>query len=309
MATLYYPTGLFLVAALAACGTEPTPPADGRIAVAVFTTGGDQPTADYTVTVTGDIGVRKASFYLSGHHIWYDLARGAYQVRLAGVPDNSSITGGAVRQTEVAGPAAVQVTFAVDCFETGIAISVETEGLDPDPEYRVKLNGLDVGYLDNGAGRVSRLAPGSYRLELGDVDSNCALQAPALPIQVTAESEYGIGIRNRNFLRPPQRTGRCAGCPLGSPRRSPGARARRPGALGSGQAVGRRPAASSSDVRAREGPRARGPGLRVGVTGRAREIAMASTPTPGPLEAADCSPATAISKSCTRSGRPSAMTM
>ena len=270
MATLYYPTGLFLVAALAACGTEPTPPADGRIAVAVFTTGGDQPTADYTVTVTGDIGVRKASFYLSGHHIWYDLARGAYQVRLAGVLDNCSITGGAVRQTEVAGPAAVQVTFAVDCFETGIAISVETEGLDPDPEYRVKLNGLDVGYLDNGAGRVSRLAPGSYRLELGDVDSNCALQAPALPIQVTAESEYGIGIS----FAPPNVRGGVRDVHSG-PRAGPRARGRvtRGGWGARAGRPGRRPTACRRLQRCpgtRTAPEPGGPGLRVGVTGRGR---------------------------------------
>ncbi len=72
------------------------------------------------------------------------------------------------------------LAIAVTCGATGVRITVQTSGPDPDPDgYRVLVNGTHRATIaSSGTSTVSRLEPGTHLVELSGVAGNCEFTGP-----------------------------------------------------------------------------------------------------------------------------------
>jgi Tol biopolymer transport system component len=151
----------------------------GSVRAAALTTGVDL-AGQYTLQLgTGTPQPLPANSAL----VFDDVAAGEYTLRLNGVPANCEVAGGTERVIMVTAGGATRdtahATFEVACVAlTGaIAVSVETGGIDTDPDgYQVLVNGAAAGSLPpSGSLVLSGYGGGELSIGLTDIADNCAV--------------------------------------------------------------------------------------------------------------------------------------
>lgn len=183
---------LALAACLAAlaCNDASTGPAgEGELEVTLRTTGGDPDLDGYVLDLDG----RVAFAVGANGTVALRVPAGRHVLELEGVAPNCEVGGGGRREVTVpAGTTAL--VLAVTCEATGLVLTVQSTGLDPDPNgYRVLVNGNHRATIGASAtATVSRLDPGTHQVELSDVAGNCE------PVGSAAQS---VTVVNRE-LRP-----------------------------------------------------------------------------------------------------------
>jgi Tol biopolymer transport system component len=153
----------------------------GDLDVSASTTGQDQDTDGYTVTV--DPGTASESSQALGVNAtvtFADLPDGDHQVELTGLRSNCSVvTDPNPRTVTVPGGGSASTTFEVDCVaRTGsIDVSTTTTGGDPDPDgYTVEVDGGPVGPIGlNDNQTFSGIDEGTRTVSLSGVSSHCAV--------------------------------------------------------------------------------------------------------------------------------------
>ncbi len=170
---------LALAACLAAlaCDDSSTGPAgEGELEVTLRTTGGDPDLDGYLLDVDG-----RVAFPVGANgKVALRVTAGSHVLELEGVAPNCEVGGGSRR--EVAVPTGTTaLAIAVTCEATGLVLTVQSAGLDLDPNgYRVLVNGTYRTTIGASAtATVTRLDPGTHQVELSDISGNCEPVGPA----------------------------------------------------------------------------------------------------------------------------------
>lgn len=169
---------LALLALAAGCGeTFIDISSDGRIEVAVNTSGSDPDTDGFSVTLDGGT----IRFVAPGGSVVLDgLTQGSHSVLLGGLAENCRVEGSNPRSVVVASDGRAVVSFTVRCARAttgGFTIQVTTAGEFPDTDgYALAVAGSDI----RGIGAVASetftgLTPGVHLVTLKDVDEPCAV--------------------------------------------------------------------------------------------------------------------------------------
>jgi hypothetical protein len=168
-----------LVSLAAGCGdTMISVSSDGRIDVAVSTTGTDVDDDGFTVNVDG--GVQQ--FLPSGGQVTLSqLEPGSHSVRLSGLAPNCQVVGSNPRSVQVGADGRATVAFEVSCVRAttgGFRVIVVTAGEPADTDgYLLAVAGADeirpIG--PNATETFVGLAAGLHLVTLKDVDEGCAL--------------------------------------------------------------------------------------------------------------------------------------
>jgi len=141
------------------------------------TTGGDPDRDGYRVVLDGQA---RESLAVGGSKEFVRLSVGMHTVSLEGVAPNCVVRGDTLQQVNVEGEVKAQVTFIVDCNETGVRVVVSTLGVDLDPDgYAVAVDGgppVAIGVV--GTIAVTYLDPGSHTVALSGRAPNCSSNAP-----------------------------------------------------------------------------------------------------------------------------------
>ncbi len=172
-----------LVASLAllpACGgDDPFSGGDGRIQVTVFTDGGGEDLAGYTVVLDGS---QILVVEPDGSVVFDDVGEGDHIVTLSSIPTRCALSRGSnpVRVTVQSGStSAASFNLLCDAGDTGgFRIVVNTVGgpLDEDG-YQLSVAGTPLRIIGTTAAEeYSDLAPGMHLITLKDVVPHCKLQ-------------------------------------------------------------------------------------------------------------------------------------
>jgi hypothetical protein len=169
---------LFLLTLLAGCNeTLISVSTDGRIEVAVNTSGLDTDADGFSVSVDG----ATLQFIQSdGTLTVNNLSEGSHSVQLSGLAENCRVDGANPRSVVVTSDGVAQVNFLVRCSLAttgGFLVNVTTTGTPVDPDgYELNLAGGDTRQIDvNASETFLRLSAGSHLITLKDVDSPCAV--------------------------------------------------------------------------------------------------------------------------------------
>ena len=148
---------------------------DGRINVAVNTSGIDTETDGFSVSVDGG----REQFVEAGGTVTLDsLSEGSHSVRLSGRSDNCRVEGPNPRSVKVESDGVARVAFQVRCSQatTGrFLVNVSTTGDSTDPDgYRLTVAGADTRQIAvNASETFAGLSPGAHLITLKDVESPC----------------------------------------------------------------------------------------------------------------------------------------
>lgn len=169
---------LAVLALAAGCGeTIINVASDGRIDVAVRTTGTDLDTDGFSVTVDGGT----ARFVAPGGSVVLDgLAEGSHSVRLSGLAENCLVSGANPRSVVVGPDGHASVAFEVICARAttgGFKIQVTTVGDSTDPDgYDLSVAGGETRTIEPIATETFlNLTAGSHLITLKDVDEPCVV--------------------------------------------------------------------------------------------------------------------------------------
>jgi len=169
---------LTLLALAAGCGeTFIDISSDGRIEVAVSTSGSDPDTDGFSVTVDGGT----ARFVAPGGSVVLDsLPQGSHSVLLGGLAENCRVEGSNPRSVVVGSDGRTAVSFTVRCARAttgGFTIQVTTTGEFADTDgYALAVAGADIRGIDPVASETfTGLTPGVHLVTLKDVDEPCAV--------------------------------------------------------------------------------------------------------------------------------------
>ena len=111
-----------MAALLVSCGGDATdPPRVGQLDVTAHTFGGDPDLDGYVIVVNGVPG---QAVDPGGGVRLTDLPAGEYEIGLTGVADNCDVQGESPRRVALPPGRTVSVVFDVECFTTGVGISV-----------------------------------------------------------------------------------------------------------------------------------------------------------------------------------------
>ena len=150
---------------------------DGRIEVAVSTTGTDPDLDGFSISVDGGL----EQFVASGAALTLtDLREGTHSVQLSGLADNCRVEGSTPRPVVVRADGTASLTFDVRCARAttgGFTILVATAGEPPDPDgYALAVAGAEIRTIGISARETfTGLTPGAHLVTLKDVDEGCAL--------------------------------------------------------------------------------------------------------------------------------------
>ena len=180
-------------------GEPPTAPDYGFIRVAITASGGDLDLDGYTLVIGAGspiLLVPSASNLTNFVNSYYAVG-GEYTVTLGGVAANCSVDGTAVRSVSVVGSQITDVTFAVRCLATGIAITTHTTGVDSPSKLQLMVDQTPVTLAANGAQTIGRMAPGSHSLTLltpnhCTITSGPAQSAVAVTVKTVVSMTYEI---------------------------------------------------------------------------------------------------------------------
>jgi hypothetical protein len=174
--TLALPAALLALAA--GCGdTMISVSSDGRIEVAVSTTGADVDVDGFSVSVDGGV----EQFVAPGARVTLaDLAPGSHSVRLSGLAENCRVVGTNPRAVVVGSDGNATVDFEVSCSRAttgGFTILVGTAGEPADPDgYVLAVAGAALRSIGTSATETfGDLVPGVHLVTLKDVAQGCAL--------------------------------------------------------------------------------------------------------------------------------------
>ena len=169
---------LILLVPLAGCDeTLISVSTDGRIEVAVNTSGLDSDTDGFSVSVDGST----LQFVEAGGTVTVNnLSEGSHSVQLSGLSDNCRVEGPNPRSVVVASDGVAQVSFLVRCSRAttgGFLIQVSTSGNPIDPDgYQLSVAGTGERNIGvNASETFAGLTPGSHLITLKDVDPPCAV--------------------------------------------------------------------------------------------------------------------------------------
>jgi hypothetical protein len=150
---------------------------DGRIEVAVSTSGLDTDTDGFSVSVDG--GTQQ--FLEAGGTVTLtDLGEGSHSVRLSGLSDNCRVEGANPRSVVVESDGVAQVAFQVRCSLAttgGFLVNVSTGGPTVDPDgSQLNVAGGDTRQIAVTASETFLgLSPGAHLITLKDVDPPCTV--------------------------------------------------------------------------------------------------------------------------------------
>jgi hypothetical protein len=150
---------------------------DGRIEVAVSTTGADVDLDGFSVSVDGGI----QQFVAPGARVTLaDLAPGSHSVRLSGLAENCRVVGTNPRAVVVGSDGNASVDFEVSCSRAttgGFMIFVGTAGEPADSDgYILAVAGAELRPIGPSAIETFvDLVPGVHLVTLKDVAEGCAL--------------------------------------------------------------------------------------------------------------------------------------
>jgi len=169
---------LILVVPLAGCDESLiSVSTDGRIEVAVNTSGLDTDTDGFSVTVDGGT----MQFLAAGGTVTVDnLSEGSHSVQLSGLSDNCRVEGPNPRSVLVASDGVARVSFEVRCSRAttgGFLVKVSTGGKSIDPDgYQLSVAGTALRNIGvNDSETFTDLTPGTHLITLKDVDPPCAV--------------------------------------------------------------------------------------------------------------------------------------
>jgi hypothetical protein len=151
----------------------------GSLETTASTTGEDQDTDGYTVTVDGDFSMEigpNDSATFSG------LNEGDHQVELSGLRANCSVDGQNPRSVSVTTGKTASTSYSVSCTSTtgSLKASASTTGEDQDTDgYAVTVGGSTSKEIDpNGSATFSGLNEGNHQVELTGLKANCSVGGP-----------------------------------------------------------------------------------------------------------------------------------
>ena len=169
---------LALLAAAAGCGeTFVSVSTDGRIEVAVSTTGTDPDADGYIVLVDGG----SARIVASGGSVLLDsLSQGRHRVLLGGLAENCRVDGSNPREVVVGADGRAEVSFDVRCQRPtrgGVTVEVRTAGSEADTDgYSLAVAGAPIREIGPSADETfTGLAPAVHLITLKDVDPPCVV--------------------------------------------------------------------------------------------------------------------------------------
>ena len=169
---------LTLLMPLAGCNeTFISVSSDGRIQVAVSTSGLDTDTDGFSVSVDGGT----EQFVEAGGSVTLtNLSSGSHTVRLSGLSENCRVEGANPRVVLVDADGTAQVAFQVRCSLAttgGFLVQVTTGGDPIDPDgYQLSVAGEDTRNIGVTASETfAGLTPGIHLITLKDVDPPCAV--------------------------------------------------------------------------------------------------------------------------------------
>jgi hypothetical protein len=169
---------LILLMPLAGCDeTLISVSTDGRIEVAVSTSGLDTDTDGFSVSVDG--GTQQ--FVEAGGTVTLNnLSSGSHSVQLTGLSDNCRVEGANPRSVVVESDGVAQVAFQVRCSLAttgGFLVQVTTGGSAIDPDgYQLSVAGADTRQIAvNASETFGGLTAGAHLITLKDVDPPCSV--------------------------------------------------------------------------------------------------------------------------------------
>ena len=164
----------------------------GSLEANASTSGEDQDTDGYTVTVDGDASKELDA---NGTVTFSGLSEGEHQVELTDVQSNCSVDGENPRTVTVEAGGTAETTFNVSCTAlTGdLDVSASTSGDDQDSDdYTATVDGDASKELDpNGSVTFSGLSEGDHSVELSGIASNCSVDGEN-PRTVTVEGDSTV---------------------------------------------------------------------------------------------------------------------
>jgi hypothetical protein len=187
---------VLLIAVLSACNL-PVPGDAGNLSIATRTTGGDFDLDGYIVIVDGE---HEYPAPANGQIVVEDLRDGDHVVELRGIAANCEAEGPVSREVEVDAGDFTRTVFDVHCYVTGITVATAVDGLDLDRAFNIFVDDQEreeVALL-NAVQKVTRLAPGTHAVRLGDIASNCHLDPASHTVVVKPHT-----------VTPVQFTGKC----------------------------------------------------------------------------------------------------
>ena len=165
------------------CSDHPAAPGSGYVRITVATTGGDR---DDGYEVKTDSISR---FVGRDGTLVLPLPVGTHSVELRDIAANCILDGPAVRSLEVAADAEVEVSFTVECAETGVRVEIRATGQDAPPRFELIVFPGSVLTVDaNSTRSITRLVPGSVQLRLNLRAHNCS---------VIGDSIFAVDVVNR----------------------------------------------------------------------------------------------------------------
>jgi len=148
----------------------------GSLEVSASTSGDDQDSDGYTVTVDGssskDIGP-------NGSATFSGLSEGDHDVELTGLKSNCSVDGSNPKTVSVTAGNTASTSFSVTCSTTAgvLEVNASTSGEDQDSDgYTVTVDGSSSKSIGpNGSATFSELEEGDHQVELSGIKSNCSV--------------------------------------------------------------------------------------------------------------------------------------
>lgn len=169
---------LMLLTPLAGCDeTLISVSTDGRIDVAVNTSGLDTDSDGFTVSVDG----ATLQFVEAGGTLTVnDLSEGSHSVELSGLAENCRVEGPNPLSVVVTSDDVAQVSFEVRCSRAttgGFLVQVTTSGTPLDPDgYQLNVAGATTRQIAIDASETFQgLTAGAHLITLKDVDPPCAV--------------------------------------------------------------------------------------------------------------------------------------
>ena len=170
---------------LASCSDDG--PGVGAIRVTLATTGGDPDLDGYDIVVDSAAPVPVAT---NDTTLVSNLPTGSHTVVLGGVAPNCDVSEGASHAVIVRGGGTTAAPFAIECFATGVQVTVASSGLDLDPDgYMLSVDGGAPQVVStNGSVTITRLIPGTHTVVLSGMAANCAAPNGTNPLAVDVTS-------------------------------------------------------------------------------------------------------------------------
>lgn len=174
----------------------------GSVLVRATTTGSSLDPDGYSVTVDGDVALRK-TIAPNGAVAFEGLSAGEHVVALDGVAANCSVAEPTSRLVTVAEGGVVEVPFVVTCAGTGwLLVRAVTTGSGVDIDgYRVTVDAdpeLEKAVGPNGSAAFDGLSAGEHLVALSGVASNCHVDGPGAHVVSVVEggvAEVAFAIR------------------------------------------------------------------------------------------------------------------